>query len=69
MGMYRGGTPIREDVTKQRDVRLGIRISRELRDAALEKARREDLTLSQVVRHFLRDWVAEDPPEVPDKED
>ena len=58
-----------EDVTENREVRLGIRISRELRDAALEKARREDLTLSQVVRHFLRDWVAQDPPEEPEQAD
>jgi hypothetical protein len=56
-------------VTEEREVRLGIRISRELRDAALEKARREDMTLSQVVRHFLREWVAEDPPKEPVKED
>lgn len=43
-----------------KDVRLAIRISRELRDAALEKARREDLTVSQVVRRFLSEWVGTD---------
>ena len=54
---------------KTDDVRLGIRIPRELRDAALEKARRQDLTLSQVVRHYLRAWLAADPPEEPEQED
>ena len=51
----------------KKDVRLAIRISRELRDAATEKARREDLTVSQVVRRFLSRWVAEDPPEEPEQ--
>ena len=56
-------------MTEKSDVRLGIRISRELRDAAMEKARHQDLTLSQVVRHFLRDWVSQDLPEEPEQED
>jgi antitoxin component of RelBE/YafQ-DinJ toxin-antitoxin module len=57
-----------EVMSEQKDVRLSIRIPRELRDAALEKARREDLTLSQVVRHFLRQWLAENPPPEPEQE-
>ena len=56
-------------MSDKKDVRLAIRISRELRDAALEKARREDLTVSQVVRRFLKQWVTEDPPEEPKQED
>jgi len=54
-------------VSDQKDVRLSIRIPRHLRDAALEKAKREDLTLSQVVRRFLREWIAEDPPDEPEQ--
>jgi antitoxin component of RelBE/YafQ-DinJ toxin-antitoxin module len=40
--------------------RLTLRIEPELKDAAQAKAKAEDLTLSQVVRRFLREWVAED---------
>lgn len=43
-----------------KDVRLSIRIPEWLRRAAVEKAKREDLTVAQLVRRFLRDWVAED---------
>ena len=50
-------------MSDKKDVRLAIRISRKLREAALEKARREDLTVSQVVRRFLKQWTEEDPPE------
>ena len=44
----------------KKDVRLSIRIPADLREAALHKAKREDLTLSQVVRRFLRKWIDED---------
>ena len=41
----------------KKEIRLAVRIPAELRDAAQEKAKREDLTVSQVVRRFLREWV------------
>jgi len=42
------------------DDRLGLRIPPELKQVAQEKAEAEDLTLSQVVRRLLRQWVAKD---------
>ena len=42
------------------DDRLGLRIPPELKQAAHVKAEAEDLTLSQVVRRLLRQWIAED---------
>ena len=42
-----------------KDARYQFRLRRELLDRALEKARREDLMLSQVLRRFLREWVRE----------
>ena len=59
MRMYRTDVLGGISVTEKSQVRLGIRVPVELRDAALEKPRRQDSTLSQVVRHFLREWVAE----------
>ncbi|MBU0492716.1 MAG: hypothetical protein KKA73_12305 [Chloroflexi bacterium] len=35
-----------------------FRLSDELFEAALQKAKREDMTLAQVLRRFLRAWVA-----------
>jgi antitoxin component of RelBE/YafQ-DinJ toxin-antitoxin module len=49
-------------MSDEKDARLSIRVPRKLLDAALEKAKAEDLTLSQVVRRFLREWI-QDPPE------
>ena len=40
--------------------RLVVRIDPGLLKAVKAKAKREDLTVSQVVRHFLRKWVSED---------
>ena len=40
------------------ETRLILRIDPELKKAARAKAKAEDLTLSQVVRHLLREWVA-----------
>jgi len=42
--------------------KLVVRISEELHQQAKEKCKREDITLSQVIRRALREWV-EDPPE------
>ena len=55
-------------MTEEKDARYQFRLPRGLLDAALEKARREDLTLAQVLRRCLREWV-EDPPEEDREED
>jgi hypothetical protein len=39
-----------------------IRMPTELFEKAMAKARREDLTLAQVIRRLLREWV-KDPPD------
>jgi hypothetical protein len=39
--------------------RLNVWVEAELYDRALERAKTEDLTLSQVVRRFLRQYVAQ----------
>ena len=51
---------------KNLDSQFQFRIPSELLVKALEKAREQDLTLSQVLRRFLREWV-EDPPEENDE--
>ena len=69
--MYNVNTVLtqRDDMTPEE--RLTLRIDPELKKAAQAKAKADDLTLSQVVRRFLREWVAEDkqPEEKPPKED
>jgi hypothetical protein len=52
----------------EKDKSYRFRLPTELFEAARAKAEREDLTLAQVLRRFLRDWVKEDPPEVPKQE-
>jgi len=42
---------------------IGLRIEPELKEAAMAKAEAEDLSLSQVIRRLLRQWLAEDPPD------
>ena len=41
----------------RQDKSYRFRLSNELFEAAMQKAEREDLTLSQVLRRFLRAWV------------
>jgi hypothetical protein len=53
-------------MTFEKDARYQFRLPRGLLDAALQKARREDLTLAQVLRRCLREWV-DDPPEKPEQ--
>ena len=48
---------------EEKDARYQFRLPGSLLDTALEKARREDLTLAQVLRRLLRQWVEEDPTE------
>ena len=49
-------------MTQEKDARFQFRVSQAVLEAALAKARREDLTLSQVLRRLLRQWVTDDPP-------
>ena len=55
-------------MTMEKDARYQFRLSRSLLDAALKKARREDLTLAQVLRRCVREWVGQDPPEREEEE-
>ena len=50
------------------DPKISFRLPRDLYEKAKEKARREDVTLSQVLRRCLREWVREGPLE-PEQED
>jgi predicted HicB family RNase H-like nuclease len=45
------------------DARITIRVPRDLYDRAVVKAKCEDITLSQVLRRCLREWVKGDSPE------
>ena len=45
------------------DAKLTFRLPKELLEAAHAKARRADVPISQYLRHCLRGWVVEDPPE------
>jgi predicted HicB family RNase H-like nuclease len=45
-----------------RDARITIRVPQDLYEQAKAKAKREDITLSQILRRALREWV-KDPPE------
>jgi predicted HicB family RNase H-like nuclease len=48
--------------------KISFRLPEDLYEKAKEKANREDITLSQVLRRCLRDWVEEDTPEEPEQE-
>ena len=50
------------------DARITIRVPRDLYEQAKAKAKREDITLSQVLRRCLREWL-KGQPEEPEKED
>jgi len=52
----------------EKDKSYRFRLPSELFEAAMAKADREDLTLAQVLRRFLREWVAEDRSEEPEQE-
>ncbi len=43
--------------------RITIRVPQELYEKAKEKAKREDITVSQVLRRCLREWVEDSPEE------
>ena len=43
--------------------RLIVKVDPEFHEAVKAKAKAEDLTVSQVVRHLLREWLKDDPPD------
>jgi predicted DNA binding CopG/RHH family protein len=55
-------------VKEKKDKSYRFRLPNELFEAATAKAAREDLTLAQVLRRFLRKWIAEGITEEPEKE-
>ena len=55
-------------MTEEKDARYQFRLPRSLLDEAMDKARREDFTLAQVLRRCLKEWV-KDPTEEPEQED
>ena len=52
---------------QKKDKSYRFRLPNELFETAMDKASREDLTLAQVLRRFLREWVKEDRSEEPEK--
>jgi hypothetical protein len=53
---------------QKKDKSYRFRLPSELFEEAAAKAAREDLTLAQVLRRFLREWVTEGTSEEPEKE-
>ena len=47
---------------KEKDARYQFRLPQDLLEKAVEKARHQDLSLAQVLRRFLWEWV-ENPPD------
>ena len=45
------------------DAKLTIRLPKELLDKVNEKSDRADIPVSQYLRHCMRKWVEEDPPD------
>ena len=52
-----------------KSAKLTIRLPQDLLDAAHETARRTDITISQIVRRCLREWVEENSPDEPEQRD
>ena len=48
-------------MAEPKDTRFQLRLPKGLLEKALDKAKRQDLSLAQVLRRFLREWVKEDP--------
>ena len=53
----------------EKDKSYRFRLPSELFSAARAKAEREDLSLAQVLRRFLREWVREDKQEQLERKD
>ena len=47
-------------MVKTKKVRFPLKIPQDLLTQALRKAQRQGLSLAQVIRRFLAEWVAED---------
>lgn len=60
--VYNGSVRQKDDMgmTSEKDARYQFRLPQNLLDAALEKARVQDLSLAQVLRRLLREWVKKD---------
>jgi len=56
-------------VKQKKDKSYRFRLPNELFEAATAKAVSEDLTLAQVLRRFLREWVKEGTSEGAEKEE
>jgi predicted DNA binding CopG/RHH family protein len=56
-------------VKQTKDKSYRFRLPSELFEAATAKAASEDLTLAQVLRRFLREWIREGTSEEPEKEE
>jgi hypothetical protein len=50
-------------MTDEKEARYQFRLPQDLLDAAVEKARGQDLSLAQVLRRLLREWLENDPPD------
>ena len=50
------------------ETKITFRLPEDLYEMAKEKAKRDDITLSQVLRRCLREWVRYNPPEEPEQE-
>jgi predicted HicB family RNase H-like nuclease len=46
-------------MAQEKDAKYQFRVPRSLLEKAVEKARRQDLSLAQVLRRLLREWVKE----------
>lgn len=44
--------------------RVTVRIPQDLYEKVMAKTKREDITISQIVRRYLREWIKEDGEEV-----
>ena len=53
---------------QKKDKSYRFRLPNELFEAATAKANSEDLTLAQVLRRFLREWVGEGASKEPEQE-
>jgi hypothetical protein len=67
--VYNGPVLLCRTQSDSMEPKISFRLPEDLYEKAKEKARREDITLSQVLRRCLREWASEDPPEKREKED
>jgi hypothetical protein len=54
---YTAGSTERDTAMRKHDKSYRFRLPNELFEAARQKAQREDLSLAQVLRRFIRAWV------------